>query len=132
MDDVNPNAERVNEIFRDCLFRDGEPTEGFIPAEGITSNVGFHPGRLASYREEIRAMIRELPDAFMVTGGGGMSFLNLCENRHGEQWTGFHQRVEQLCQLAIGLGMGSYCLPRSYWAVMPGGVPYVQFNPDAP
>lgn len=129
--EVQPNADRVEAIFRDCMFKDGEPTEGFVPAPGITIDVGFHPVRLASYREEVRAMIRELPESFMKNGGGGMSFLNLCNNRHDDQWTGFQQRMEQLVQLGIALGMASYCLPREYWGVMPGGVPYIQFDPTA-
>ena len=39
-------ADRVNSIFMDCLFKDGEDTSGHIVAEGIVQTVGLHPGRV--------------------------------------------------------------------------------------
>ncbi len=118
------NPERVNEIFMDCLFQVGEDTNNHIKAEGITRNVGFHPERLESYRAEIVAMLDELPDDFKESGGGGMSFLNACNDKHGNQWTGLHLRMEQLFQLGIGIGKVKYPMPREMWSVLPGGMPY--------
>jgi len=75
-------AEAVNKIFMDCLFRDEELVDGKLPdeaaktaiiVEGIVTNAGLHPGRLAEHREEIVALIDELPDTFRE----GWSFLNL-------------------------------------------------------
>ena len=51
------DADRVNEIFLACMYgaeelKDGKPIEGEpVLAEGITCNVGFHPGRLEEHRE---------------------------------------------------------------------------------
>ncbi|MDP2665599.1 MAG: hypothetical protein Q8P23_03110 [bacterium] len=119
------DPERVNAIFMDCLFKDGEDTSKHIKAEGITKNVGFHPERLESHKTEIEAMLDELPDEFKKSGGGGWSFLNACNDKHGNQWTGFHQRMEQLFQLGIGISKVQYQMPREMWSVLPGGMPYL-------
>lgn len=118
------DPERVNAIFMDCLFKEGEDTSKHIKAEGITMNVGFHPERLESHRTEIADMLDELPDEFKESGGGGMSFLNACNDKHGNQWTSLHQRMEQLFQLGIGVGKVKCLMPREMWSVLPGGMPY--------
>lgn len=117
-------SERVNEIFMDCLFTEGEDTSNYVRAEGITSTVGFHPGRLQNHKAEIEAMLNELPDEFKNSGGGGWSFLNACNDKHGNQWTGSPLIMEQLFQLGIGVGKVKSLLPRKMWSVLPGGVPY--------
>ena len=119
------DPERVSAIFTDCLFRDGEDTSNHIKAEGIVRNVGFHPERLQNHKAEIEAMLDELPDEFKKSGGGGWSFLNACNDKHGNQWTGLHQRMEQLFQLGIGISKVQYQMPREMWSVLPGGMPYL-------
>lgn len=123
-DEPTINPERVNEVFMDCLFREGEDTSQHVRAEGIVHTVGFHPGRLEEHRAEIEAWLAELPTEFRAREGGGWSFLNACNDRHGNQWTGLHQRMEQLFQLGIGLGLVACQMPRDMWAVLPGGMPY--------
>lgn len=118
------DPEKVNAIFVDCLFKEGEDTSKHIKAEGVVRNVGFHPERLESHKAEILAMLDELPDEFKKSGGGGMSFLNACNDKHGNQWTGLHQRMEQLFQLGIGVGKVKCLMPREMWSVLPGGMPY--------
>lgn len=122
------NPQRVEDIFLGCLFLDGEDRKEFVPAEGITCNVAFHPGRLAGHKEEISAMLEDLPDDFKKTGGGGMSFLSAGQDRHGNPWTDLHQRMEQLMQLGVGIGKVECLLPRSMWDALPGGVPYFCIN----
>ncbi len=118
------NAEQVNAVFMDCLFRDGEDTSKHVRAEGIIRNVEFHPERLESHRTEIVAMLNELPEKFQERGGGGWSFLNACNDKHGNQWTSFHQTMEQLFQLGIGIGKVKSLMPRKLWNILPGGMPY--------
>jgi hypothetical protein len=117
-------ADKVREIFLDCLFKDGEDTEKHVQAEGVVYSVGFHPERLQQHRQEILTLLFELPDQFQYDKGGGWSFLNACDDRHGVQWTGEHQTMEQLVQLGVGIGAVKYLLPRDLWAALPGGVPY--------
>lgn len=120
-------SKRVEEVFVDCLFKDGEDHSEFIKAEGVVRTVGFHPGRLSGHIEEIREMLMELPVEFMKSSGengGGWTFLNACNDKDGRQWTGSHLAMEQLFQLGIGIGLVECCLPRVMWPVLPGGVPY--------
>jgi hypothetical protein len=124
-------ADRVTKILRDCLFCDDEPTEGAVVAEGILRPFGFHPGRLAGHRAEIGRMLRELPGQFMESQGGGWSFLNACMDRHGVQWTGMHQAMDELFVLGIATGQAAYLLPRDMWSAFPGGMPYVVVHDNA-
>jgi len=116
-------SERVTEIFLDCLYREDEDTSNHIKAEGITTNVGFHPERLEGHRAEVEAMLMELPDQFLLSKGGGWSFLNACMDRNDIQWGG-HENMQQLILLGIGLNKVRFCMPRSMWSVLPGGMPY--------
>ena len=122
MNELDP--EQVNKIFADCLFRKDEDTSKHIKAEGITMTVGFHPERLENHKVEIEAMLGELPEEFKKSSGGGWSFLNACNDKHGNQWTGLNQRMEQLFQLGIGIGKVQSLLPREAWSILPGGMPY--------
>lgn len=125
---IDPN--RVEEMFKDCLFRkeeivDGKPPEGFVMVEGVINTFGLHPERLQSHKDEVENMLRELPLEFRENEGGGWSFLNACNTKDGEQWTGLHQRMDQLFSLGIGLGMAKFQLPRDVWEALPGGMPYI-------
>lgn len=118
-------SENVEHVFTDCLFVDDEPTDKHVKAEGVVGTIGFHPDRLEQHREDVKAMLAQLPDDFQPTGGGGTTFLNACNDKNGKQWTDLHQRMEQLFQLGIGLGLAQWLLPRAMWGVLPGGMPYV-------
>jgi hypothetical protein len=116
--------------FEDSLFRDEELVDGKPPGEsvvveGIMHTVGFHPGRLEGHREEVVAWLNQLPDEFKAQIGGGWSFLNMCYDRDGNQWTGLHQVMEQLLLLGIGLRRAKIQLPREMWNMVPGGMPYI-------
>lgn len=129
------NAGRLHEIVVDSLFTDEEvnrspipgPPEDAVVVDGVMSMFGFHPERLESHRAEVREMLETLRDEFWLSKGGGWSFLNLCEDRDGNLW-GQHRDCEALCVLAIGLGLGSFPLPREIWPVLPGSVPYFVFE----
>lgn len=116
---------RVNEIFMDCLFRDGESTDDAVVVEGIVSKFGFNPVRLESHREDVRALLSQLPKEFHIeSAGGGWSFLNACTRSDGELWTGEHAKMEQLFALGVALDLVSCLLPREMWSALPGGMPY--------
>jgi hypothetical protein len=122
------HATAIHDLFVGCLFREGEPTDGAVMVDGITAKFGFHPERVAEAREPLRrAADAIVTDGFRKTGGGGMSFLSLCETRDGEQW-GEHVNCQELCCLAIATGLASWCMPRELWGILPGGMPYVVFD----
>jgi hypothetical protein len=118
-------SDRVCEIFDDCLFKKGEPTENHVAIEGIMANFGLHPDRLEIHKKEIMNMLKELPDQFMASGGGGWTFLNACNDKHGNMWSGMQQTMEKLFVLGIATGQAKWQLSREMWATMPGGMPYV-------
>ena len=126
---INPN--RVEEILVDCLYKSDEVDdetdvpEGAVVVQGILSTYGLHPERLESHREEITGMLKELPEQFLQSVGGGWSFLNACQDRNDVQWTGLHVRMEQLFCLGIGLDLAAWATPREMWKSFPGGMPYV-------
>ena len=132
------SAETVENLVRFCLFSDagvkgrgrakaGSPDvpEGAVIVRGITMNVGFHPVRLEAKRAEVAALLGELPHQFREDegGGGGWSFLNACEDRHGNQW-GEHRDVEMLFLLGEALGLARPSISREAWPSLPGGMPY--------
>lgn len=116
-------ATKVDEIFRDCLFKDNESHEGAIMVEGVAHNFGFHPERTLSHRNEIRELLDELPKNFFEDSGGGWSFLQACVDKHGNHW-GEHLHMEQLFCLGISLGLVRELMPKALRSVLPGGVPY--------
>ena len=117
-------SKNVELIFMDCLFQDGEDTTDPAIAEGITSKFGFHKGRLESYRDNISDMLSQLPKEFQEDIGGGMTFLNACNNAKGEQWTGLHSVMEQLFSLGQACEKVKCLMPRDMWSALPGGMPY--------
>ena len=118
-----PNAQNINNILQDCLFRDGEDQSNHVKAEGITTNFGFHPERLEFHRSEVITELSDLPTEFYAEEGGGWSFLNMCNDKEGMQWTGEQRTMEQLVCLGIALGLVEELMP-GMRNIMPGGVPY--------
>jgi hypothetical protein len=126
--DAQPSAQidpnRVEAILVEALT---DPPAGDV-IRGILHSYSLDVAKVASHRGEIVAMLEQWPEEFFDNGGGGWTFLNLCETRDGVLWTGLHLRCEQLCVLADVLGLLSYPLPRDMWSMMPGGLPYVAFK----
>lgn len=119
-------ASAVDAIFKDCLFRsdeitNGEPNVPRVTADGIMNKFGFHEGRVKAHSPAIRALLDELPAEFTE----GWSFLNACMDKHGRQW-GEHQNIEQLFALGVATGDAVCLMPREMWPMLPGGMPYFQ------
>ena len=114
-------AERVEDIVKTCL---NEEAELFVAAEGIMNKFGFDRARIVEHRDAIRELLLELPVEFRKESGGGWSFLNACNDRHGRQWTGMHRAMDQLFALGMAAGYVRCQLPRDMWSSLPGGMPY--------
>jgi hypothetical protein len=122
---MNLTAEKVHSTFMDCLFNDGENTEPHKIGIGVMMTVGFHPQRLQENESVIIEMLNDLPDTFKKEGGGGMSFLNMCQNKEDNQWADLHQTMDELVCLGNAIGKLSFLIPREVWHSLPGGVPYL-------
>ena len=133
MGQIMIDALRVSAIVRDCLFKNEELTsEGWAPTDavtvkGIMKHLGFHPGRLESYREEVVGFINELNPAFLEDTGGGWTFLNLPMDKNDVQW-GEQIHADELLILAMGLKLADFLMSRDLWVGLPGGMPYVVFR----
>lgn len=117
----SPDAEKV--------VKDLAEKGDVVMVPGIVNTYVFDPDRLEAHRDDVLSMVRQLPDAFDVKGGGGWSFLNMCETAKGDLWAE-HRGMETLACLAIGLGFGTWMLSKEFWAAMPGGMPYIMFAFD--
>lgn len=124
------NPQEVDDVFKVCLFRKEEVKDGMpkpeheaIFVEGITMKFGFHKERVNKRKEKIIGFLKELPEQF--SKGGGWSFLNLCNDKDGQQWTGLQMIMQELVCLGIAIGKVKYLTPKDTWAALPGGVPYV-------
>lgn len=113
----------VQKIMFDCFFKDGEDTSNHVKGQGIRGPMGFHPERLEQHKADIQALLNQLPNEFMETGGGGYSFLNGCITKDGNQW-GEQSNVDELICLGVAIGKVSFPMPREMWSVLPGGMPY--------
>lgn len=119
-------ANIVSSIFMNCLFQEGEDTSNAVIVEGFQNKIGFNPEKIEKYRDDIIELANELPENFQASSeGGGNSFLNAIEDKHGNQW-GEHQRVDQLVCLGQATGVIRYLAPRPMWSMLPGGMPYFQ------
>jgi hypothetical protein len=115
------STERVEELFKRCLAATAD--QGVV-VQGIVNTAAFSPQALKDCREQIAALLAELPEQFRESDGGGWSFLNACDDKHGRQWTSFHRAMEQLFMLGLASGQVKELLPRDMWAALPGGMPY--------
>jgi hypothetical protein len=116
-DTINPNA--VVDLYESVLNENGAEIAGVLFIHRIDID------KLKPSDAIVRGWLALLPDEFRMDKGGGWSFLNLCNDRNGVQWTGLHQTMDQLFVLAAALGRAKFLLPRSLWSSLPGGMPYV-------
>lgn len=80
-------------------------------------------------KTQIDALLRALPDNFLLEKGGGWSFLNGCVDRDGILW-GEQSNVEALVCLGIGVGSASWVM-KEFASSLPGGVPYFEIHPTS-
>lgn len=116
------SSKNVEDIVRDSLCHTVE-SDG-ITIDGVVGTYKFNSDKLESHRTEIESMLSQLPNEFKKSGGGGWSFLNACDDKNGKQWTSFHQTMEQLFCLGMGINKVECQLPKEMWELMPGGMPY--------
>jgi len=130
------DPQEVEKAFLDCFYKEEEikdvkgTPQGAIFVEGIQYQLSFHPGRLEEKRAMVAEWLKALPHQFRKNNGGGWSFLNACNQENGVQWTGLHQRMDQLFCLGIGLKLVRCQLPREAWRILHGGMPYYVIDID--
>lgn len=116
------NKERLNEIFMDCLFKRGEDTTNHVMVDGVTNRFSLHPSRVNQNKKEISTMVDCLPKEF----DEGYSFLEMCVDSLGNQWTGLHNDTQELLVLGIAIGRLEYTASMEFVRMVLGGIPYIR------
>ena len=78
-------SDNVEAVFKDCLAND----KTFV-VKGVNMSVAFDTQKVEAHKEDIIAMLSQTPTEFHISGGGGWTFINLCIDINGNQWTDFH------------------------------------------
>jgi hypothetical protein len=117
------SAKNVERVFNLCIERETKRNDELI-VHGIVNDFPFNKKMLSEYADDIIGFLNELPKEFHENDGGGWSFLNACNDKNGNQWTGSHAVMEKLFVLGIGIDKVKLLLPREVWGSLPGGVPY--------
>jgi len=127
--------EKVRDLGADCMtdnefetLAEAEANPDMIIVRGPVMTFAFGRAEVEAARSEIDDLLDELPDAFHEGRGEGWSFLNLCEDRDGRQWTDQHRYAELLVVLGLAIGRVDYILPRDMWHISPGGMPYIKIR----
>lgn len=123
-------SENVDKVIYDCLYGDCEDVHEALSkgkrAEGVKLKILFNPEKIEKHRDDIKNMLSQLPLAFRKKDGGGWSFLQMCNDAEGNQWTGEQKQMDALVCLGLAIDELRFCLPRGMWRVLPGGMPYIQ------
>jgi len=106
----------------DKMFEESNVDNGDINADFIDGRKIFFNSKKIN-KENLKEMLQNLPEKFQEKSGGGMTFLNACMDKKGNQW-GEQIHVAKLMCLGIATGLVYYCMPKEMWRVLPGGVPY--------
>jgi len=116
-------SENVEKVFRSCLFEDNEEQIDIVNSAGVVIDAEFKKQKLEENKENIIAMLDQLPDDFNQELGGGMHFTNAAYRNDNYLW-GEHCHVDFLICLGIAVGYVRFCLAREFWAVLPQKLPY--------
>lgn len=128
IEDMKLTAENVCGLFEECLAHGDTGKDIRQEAIGVKIGAVLSSDKLQENAELISQLCNQLPDKFKKYSGGGWSFLNMCMDKVGNQWTGCHDTVDKLLTLGIAIGKMSFLLPREMWNILPGGMPYVVVN----
>lgn len=115
--------QNVEDVFKDCLARTTEYT-----LKGVCIEVAFNREKIAEHEQDIMQMLMQLPKEFHRPGGCGWSFLNMCIDKNGNQWTDYHRTQDKLVCLGRAIGAVEFVMQRDLWKVFPGGMPYIVIN----
>lgn len=119
-------SSNVETIFKECI---SDSKSNALSVHGVMLKVPFDRSKVSANRENILSMLSVLPDEFYVGRGGGWSFLNLCIDRFGNQWTDYHQTCDMLVCLGLAIGAVEFVFKqRELWQCFPGNMPYLTIN----
>lgn len=117
-------AENVERVFAECLATP-ESTKR-TNAHGVVLRVEFDTNRIGVHSADILDLLSQLPRSFFAGEGDGWTFLNMCIDDTGRQWTDFHQTADKLVCLGLAMGVLEFTIKqRELWQCFPGKMPYI-------
>lgn len=119
-------SPEVSRVFDDCI--DNEDGDVEVSADVSIMRLAFRAEKIALHKQEIAAMLMDLPLEYRQSAGGGWSFLNACNDRYGTQWTGMQSQMACLFALGLAAGLVTCLIPRDMWGALPGSMPYYMVN----
>lgn len=115
-------AEVVEKLFELVGAVETDDMTETVQVAGVVHTFRVSRERLNESRDLVVELLRQLPDEFLKPDGG-WSFLCAAERADGVQW-GEHRQVEMLLVLGEALELVDCLLPRDFWPMLPGGMPY--------
>lgn len=117
-------SENVLKTLRACFSQPDNRDDVIV--EGVRAILHFDKTKIDAHRSDILSMLSQLPDEFKLHSGGGMTYLNMCLDKDGRQWTGELLIMDGLVCLGLAVGVVEYSIAdREIWKALPGGVPYI-------
>lgn len=118
-------AKLTAQAVLDLLNKCSAPVEMQEPViKCIVNFYAFNPDAIEAHRQDILDLLLELPEQFLLSKGGGWSFLQAAYDKHEVHW-GEHCDMEALIALGIAADLAMFLLPREMWGILPGGMPYL-------
>lgn len=117
------DSKVVMELGKSCMFSDEDipkggqpPKEYWADGHGIVHHLIFDKRKIEKHREEIKDLLKELPEAFFDKNGE--CFINMPFDKNKRQW-GEQNHAEMLFSLGVAAGY-IWFLPRELWAISYG------------
>ena len=125
--ELTPN--NVEDILFDCLFEKEEDVtdNNMVSVEGVVFSYGLRKDKVQHYEKDIINLLQQLSPDFSA----GASFLQMCQTKEKEIWTGDQKLMNSLLCLGLAIGKIQYCTKdKRLWDAMPGGMPYIFIFPS--
>lgn len=122
------NERRIDFLMENVMANDDTPD---LVVDAIAQQYGFSKERVEQYREDILAMLMELPEKFRQSSKGqGSSFVSANVDKDGKVWTMNPVYIEALFAAGMAIGRVKFLLPRHMWDSLQAGMPYYQITND--
>lgn len=120
------DPSKVIKLGEECVFTkdeivNGQPIKEFTCVEGIQNIFFFSTEKLNKNKKEIAELINMLPLMTEIP----QSFLGLCMDKNGRQWTGDQGVMDILITLGIACDLIDYAYPKEMWDQLIGSTPLV-------
>ena len=113
------------------LENDDYPEDGIV-VETVMAQVLFSKERVEEVRDDVIALLDQLPDKFKENEGGGWSISQLHLTNDGAEWVEeLDGKLDMLLSLGFAIGKLRWILPRDLWHILPDQYPYVTVMEEA-